>query len=153
LNINRAEDPLYWQGYNQLVSLAAKEGSVMLGTDKGWTTLTKENLSDLPRMYYPSYKELPKKKTTDLYSSFTVNFDSNILKSSLNDKNIEMIDTLTGVRIPVVISTPKEKSVTVTPKIALKKGMTYYLVVSSKVIKSDKKPMEYGMINEIDTIK
>ena len=74
----------------------------MLGTDKGWTTLTAGNLSDLPRMYYPNYKELAKKSAAALNSSFIVNFDASILKSSLNDKTIEMIDTLTGIRIPVI---------------------------------------------------
>jgi carboxyl-terminal processing protease len=153
LSLDRAEDPLFWQSYSQLINLAAKEGSVMLGTDKGWTTLTKENLADLPRMFYPNYKELVKKKTADLNSGLIINFDSSILKTSLNDKNIEMIDTLTGARVPVLISTPKEKSVTVTPKTALKKGKTYYVVVSPKVLKADNKPVGYGMINEIETTK
>jgi carboxyl-terminal processing protease len=153
LSLDRAEDPLFWQSYSQLISLAAKEGSVMLGTNKGWTALTKENLSDLPKMFYPNYKELAKKKTAELNPGLIVNFDNSILKTSLNDKNIEMIDTLTGARVPVLISTPKEKSVTVTPKTALKKGKTYYLVVSPKVLKADNKPVGYGMINEIETAK
>ena len=153
LNVNRVEDPIYWQSYNQLISLAAKDGSVMLGTDKGWTTLTKDNLSDLPAMFYPGYKELPKKKSAALESKFTLSFDTNVLKSSLNDKNIELIDTSSGVRVPVVITVPNGKSVLVAPKNILKKGKTYFLVVNPKVIKTDNKPVGYGMINEIETVK
>lgn len=161
VSINRAEQPLYWNSYKQFINAAATTTgggvSVMLGTDKGWSTVTKDNLKNTAKMYYPSYKSLAKLKSVKLQTNFTLNFKSKLMKNSINDKNIELIDTLSGDRLPITFtstSTPtKTNDVIVTPKSELKKGTTYYLVVNPKILKSDNKALGYGMINEIETIK
>jgi hypothetical protein len=104
-------------------------------------------------MFFPNYKLQAKLNGASINSKFDIDFKAKMLKSSVNDKNIELIDVASGERVPVSFNTASATVATVMPKAQLKKGGEYYLVVSPKTIKSDNKALGYGIIEEITIAK
>lgn len=147
--LTRLEDPAYWTSYKQLINLSTTQGAISLGTDKGWTTVSKTKYKDIASMYYPTYKEQAKLTNMSINATFTVKFDARMLKSSLNSKNVELIDTLSGARVPVAFDTTKDKELKVSPNTPLIKGKEYCLVVNPAVKKSDNKTLGYGILDKI----
>lgn len=153
VNINKMEQSLYWQSYKQLLSIATKNGNVMMGIQNGWNKVSKDYLKNIIKMYYPNYRQTAKLYSININCEFKIDFNLKIMENSITDENIELIDTLTGIRIPVGFRNTKDMEVIVTPKDSLKNGKTYYLVVHPKIMKSNNKPLGYGIINEIITAK
>jgi hypothetical protein len=85
-------------------------------------------------------------------SEFTIDFKSKMIMKSINNKNIELIDTKTGLRVPVILKSIMDTKVLVSPAENLIKDRTYYLVVDPNILKADNKPLGKGKIYEIQTI-
>lgn len=151
--ISKLDSPLYWQSYKQLITLATTGGAISLGTDKGWTAVSKANLKDLANMYYPNYKIQSKINNVTTDSAITLKFNAKMLRSSLNSKNIELIDTSTGDRVPIALKVKTDKEVVAAPTQKFTMNKKYYLVVNPNTLKSDKKALGYGMLDEISTAK
>jgi carboxyl-terminal processing protease len=150
--LTRAEDADFWQSYNQLINLSAKgNGSVMFGTGKGWAPVTKDKLSDKANIYYPNYKIKDKETGITTDSAISIKFDDKVLKSSVNDKNIELIDSATGSRSTVEFAKITDNEAVVSPKEKFKNNKLYYLVVSPKVQNADSTPISKGFIYELKT--
>lgn len=151
--LTKAEDPLFWQSYKQLVTLSSQNGQVMFGTGKGWTVASKDALKDMAKIYYPTYKIKDKETGVTTDSAITVKFDSSVLKSSVNEKNVELIDSATGVRSTVEFKSINDKEAIVAPKEKFKMNKLYYLVVGPNVQKADKTAIGNGFIYELKTSK
>lgn len=148
--ITKAEQPEFWGSYKQLIALG---GQVMFGTGKGWSFADKDSLKDLATVYYPNYKIKAKQNGVTTESAITIKFDSNVEKSSVNAKNIELIDSSTGVRSTVEFKAISNNEAVIAPKEKFKANKVYYLVVGPKVQKADKTNIGNGFIYELQTSK
>jgi carboxyl-terminal processing protease len=154
LENERAITPLFWNSYKQLLELAYKNGSVMIGNSNGvgWKTIQKSEIRDYVKMYYPDYKRVVKLNDVEVDSQFTLKFNTNITKDSFNDKNIELIDANSGKRVQFTLKIANRKSLMVIPVNDLNYKETYYLIVHPNTLKTNKSSVANGMINEIHTI-
>lgn len=152
-NLVKVQNSTYWQAYKCLLDLALKNGSVFFGNGTAWTPVPKQYLSDVMKMYYPSYNESKTISNVSTHSDFTLHFGANIKKSSYNNKNIELIDIQTGKRVPLYFYDAKDNQVSVSPLDDLKGDNTYYIIEHPNIIRSDNKPIGIGKIIVIKTAK
>jgi carboxyl-terminal processing protease len=152
VSINKMEQPSYWQAYTQLLNAASKDGKIMFGTGGTWARVPQEKIGDMISMFYPDYKVISRFSDISVDSEFTIGFKSKMIMKSINNKNIELIDTKTGIRVPVKLKSIMDTQVVVSPMEDLIKDRTYYLVVDPNILKADNKPLGEGKIYEIQTV-
>lgn len=158
LNTSRASTPLFWRTYHQLLELAANKGRVWAGNGLAWTALTKSQISDYAKMYFPAYKKTITLSNVDIDSQFTLQFGADLTADSFDafqKDGIELIDAGSGARVPVSLKLSEKRNVVVTPVEDLLYGESYYLIVhpfTYKQTKSSANCASNGMINEISTI-
>lgn len=146
----RSED--YWQAFQFLFQRAEKNGSISYWDGNYWYAVKNKNANKIENIFYRNYTNVGL-FMMDYNKAISLGLPKQANERSLNSKNIEMIDSVTGKRLAFKI-TLLDDDVTkfhIEPTYALNKGYTYYLVISPSILMVDNTTLGKGYIYKVVT--
>lgn len=149
INTNRLKYKDYLTAYNNVLKTPGVQ--VYVGTKKGWTRVY-DFSSNPHKLLYPGYQAISRINNAKKTSAFTVAFSSNLLKSTINANNIQLIDLKTGATAPVLIKYINSKTIRVSPKNYLTSGGQYMLCINTRV-RSYRNKVMGGKVIYINVVK
>jgi carboxyl-terminal processing protease len=152
IDLNKARDKDYWKAYKYILNNISR-GNLFLGTKKGWTNVDNDFTTNMVKSYFPGYKELVKLKDVPVDKKFNVAFSREVSIESLKNKGIELIDAVSGDRIPIEFEAVNSKNIKVIPKSSLEKGRKYYLVISQGVKDVKGQSLVQGTVTSVEVVK
>ncbi|MBZ9636363.1 S41 family peptidase [Clostridium sp. FP1] len=145
IDLKMARSEEYWTAFTYILSKNSLNNNY-LGTIAGWEKITSEQSSNKILSGFSNYKILSHlKKDINVDKHFTINFNMPIEVDSIKSQGIELMDEITGKRIPIKLDI-NNNTVIVTPNEQLKKGQTYYLVVNDSVRDISGKKIKQGTV-------
>ncbi|KLU64353.1 putative CtpA-like serine protease [Desulfosporosinus acididurans] len=134
--LTKARTTDYWQAWSELLN-----------------SLTPETKQDPYSLYYPDYQKVSELSGVSLDKQFEVHFNGAVNWKTVNDSSIELINSLTGERIPATYKALGSSDVKVVPEKTLSADSTYWLVVNPTVLDTSGKALSKGTITIINTVK
>ncbi|AFM43244.1 C-terminal processing peptidase [Desulfosporosinus acidiphilus SJ4] len=123
---------------------------------QAWSELSNSSTSETNQepysLFYPDYQKVNELSGVSLDRKFEIHFDGVINQQTVNDLNIELINSLNGERVPTKFNMLGSSDVQVIPEKALSPGTTYWLVVHPSILDASGKTLNKGTITIINTI-
>lgn len=137
VSLSQARQPEFWQAWGELIDGAPGAVSFHTGGLSGWSSIPAEIRSKRWPLYYPDYLQVGDLNDISLDKKFTVRFQGKIDWQTVNADSVELIDSITGERVPLDFRPLNENTVQIMPgldsstgvRIKLKPGTTYWLVL------------------------
>lgn len=134
--LTKARTTDYWQTWSELSN-----------------SLTPETNQEPYSLYYPDYKKVSELSEVSLDKKFEVHFNGAVNWQTVNDSSIELINSLSGERIPTTFNTQGSSDVQIKPEKALSADSTYWLVVHPTILDTSGKAVNQGTVTIIHTVK
>lgn len=128
ISLNKARSSAYWAAYSELTRTLASHIDLRKQGAAGWNTFTEADWSANWPLFYPSYRGLNELTELPLDKKFTVRFTAPIDWTSVTSESLELIESESGIRVPVEFEPIDDKSVRVIPEELLQAGKTYWLL-------------------------
>lgn len=151
LKASKAISQEYWQAYGRLLQEAEKNGSVAFWTNGDWKVVDSENLGNFEALYFHNYDVRAEMTDLMINKGIGIHFKTKIIERSINSKNIELIDSLSGERVKVNFVTDNDNGINVEPVNDLNRDYTYYLVVHPGLLKADNSAIGKGFVVKVRT--
>ncbi|WP_179122137.1 S41 family peptidase [Caloramator quimbayensis] len=153
IDLKTARQEKYYSAYKMILDKAKEEGNyIKLGSSIGWVDVPQDLKNDEYFMYYPDYKKLKDLIDVPVNKKFTVNFNVNINRSTI-ENSIELLEANTGRRLSLSFEFVDDKTVRAVPKENLKQGGEYYFIVNPTVKGQSGVEMKEGTISLVKVIK
>ncbi len=135
--LSQARQIEFWPAWGELIDGASGAVSFQTGGLSGWSSIPAEIRSKRWPLYYPDYLQVGDLNDLPLDKKFTVRFQGKIDWQTVNADSVELIDSITGERVPLDFRPLNENTVQIMPgldsntgiRIKLKPGTTYWLVL------------------------
>lgn len=131
IDLNEARKDENWESYKEILKKINKS-NMYIGSGEKWINLKDYTSIDELQGFYPYgklFKDLLKNKND---TTITINFNNSLVKDSINDNNIELINSETGERVAITQELNNNKLI-----LKLKKqwesGKTYYLILHKEI--------------------
>lgn len=132
LSLTKARTPDDWAAWGEILNTATP-GTLEKGSSTGWHTITDQEKADRYPLYYPGYQKISELSDIPLDKKFTVHFAGHIDWQSVTNDTLELINSLTGERIPTTFEPQGSSDVRVIPTSELKPDTTYWIVIHSTI--------------------
>jgi carboxyl-terminal processing protease len=136
ISLNKVRQPEFWQAWGNLIEGTPVAGSYQIGTLNGWSNINPEMLDKRWPLYYPDYLQPSELNDIPLDKKFAAHFLGKTDWQTVNNDSVELIDSITGERIPLDFQPLDESTVQIRPglekdtgsRIKLKPDTVYWLV-------------------------
>jgi carboxyl-terminal processing protease len=152
ISLAKARSLEYWPAYNELLRATYAHGDLRLGSGSGWTAFTEEDWTKVWPMFYPSYRGLNELTEIPLNKKFTVRFTAPIAWESVTSESLELIESESGVRVPLEFEPINERDVLVIPQELLESGKTYWLLTHQGIQGVDGTALREGALAVAHTV-
>lgn len=151
LNATKAISQDYWQAFTELLKRAKINGSVSFWNITDWKNIQPESFNNFEEIYFHNYDIKQDMTGLDSNKAIELHFNTKIIDRSINSKNIELVDSITGERVKTKYITDNNNDITVAPLNDLSKGYTYYLVVNPGILKANNVALGKGFVFKVIT--
>ena len=133
IDLAMARTPDYWPVYDELLQNTTSMVTSKSGNDLSWHEVTAPEKEAVWPLYYPGYEEKPGLNPVPVDHRFTVRFSQAIDPATLDQAGLELMETVTGKRIPLQFEYVNACAVQILPLETLQPGATYWLTVHPTV--------------------
>lgn len=133
--LTKAKTPDYWEAWAELSS-----------------SMKTDTQSERYKLYFPDYQKIGELSSIPLDKKFTVNFDEPVDWHSVNSTNVQLINSLTGERIPLDFNTLSPSNLQVIPEKALSPDTVYWLVTYPTIKDKSGNTLNKGTLTIIHTV-
>lgn len=124
-----ANTATYWSAYREIISQIPDYSLYRIGGQSDWQ-VAEPGLLDTPWFFYfPNYMELNHLEDVPTDKQFLLTFTGPIERQSIRQDTVELIDSVTGQRIPLEFFFLGSKQLLVTPKTSLVPETVYWMVL------------------------
>lgn len=132
IDLKEARKQENWDVYRYIINNVEKE-NIYLGNKDGWINYNNINVKNELKGFYPNVKVLKDIEKVSKDNIFTMTFNEKLDKKLIDNTKIEIINSLTGERIPFEIqnkSNNMRNKIIIKTKEELNKGVYYLGVIS-----------------------
>lgn len=147
IDLKEARKDENWESYKEILKKINKS-NMYIGSGEKWINLKDFASIDEAQGFYPYsqlFKDMTKSKSD---TTITINFTNSLVKESITDNNIELINSETGERVATTQELNNNKLI-----LKLKKqweaGKTYYLVLHKELMSVSGKNLTKDVIGKI----
>jgi carboxyl-terminal processing protease len=159
VSLSQACRPEFWQSWGELIAGASDSALLQLGGSNGWTNVNTDMLIKRWPLYYPNYRQVGDLNDIPLDKKFTVHFWGKIDWQTVNEKNVELINSSTGKRVPLAFQPLDDSNIRVmprleaslSPKAELNPGTTYWLVINQSIKDINGRSLSEGALAVVRT--
>ncbi|KOA20591.1 carboxy-terminal processing protease CtpB precursor [Clostridium homopropionicum DSM 5847] len=147
IDLNEARKDENWESYKEILKKINKS-QMFIGSGEKWVNLRDFASIDDAQGFYP-YSELFKDiKKVKNDTTIIINFNNTLVKESITDNNIELINSETGERIATTQELNNNK-LTLKLKKQWEAGKTYYLVLHKELMSISGKNLTKDVLGKI----
>jgi carboxyl-terminal processing protease len=128
VSLDKVRSSTYWAAYSELTRTLTSHSDLRKQSATGWNDFSEADWSANWPLFYPSYRGLNELTELPLDKKFTVRFTAPIDWTSVTQESLELIESESGVRVPVKFEPIDDQSVRVLPEELLQAGKTYWLL-------------------------
>jgi carboxyl-terminal processing protease len=148
--LNKVRTVDYWANYAELVRTLSHT-DLRKASESGWTNFAEEDWTAKWPLFYPEYQPLNQLSDLPLDKKFTVRFTAPINWETVTAETLELVESESGTRVPVVFEPVDTQAVRVIPEELLKPGKTYWLITHRGIQGQDGVFLGHGALAVVKT--
>lgn len=152
ISLDKVRSSTYWATYSELTRTLSSYADLLKGSEAGWNTFSEEDFAAKWPLFYPSYRGLKELTELPLDKTFTVRFTAPIDWTTVTRESLELLESKSGTRIPLVFEPIDDKAVRVIPEELLDAGKTYWLVTHRGIHGKDGVALREGALAVAKTV-